>query len=298
MSGGQSAGARVVFTRGSVRLDPPLAVPEGAVAAQVSVISPGTELRHLAATRTGPDHPAGYMTVSHTITSEGECLLAPVPHGAPVARTDARALRIPAATAVEVVAVARFQLMAALGLAPVARMVTAAPSVCVVGAGPVALGCVLELHRLGVRDVRVITRHPRPAVEHVPGVTVGSETARGAASVVIDCTGQVDVALDAVAARGLLGLLGTPQEHTVLCAAPVHRRGLLVVGMHELAGHDQPTRQAMFRTVLASVETDLDRDLVHSWCRRDPGSHAPSVYAELAGPHRPLAPVLLLEWTP
>lgn len=55
MSGGHPAGARVVFTRGSVRLDPPVAVPEGAVAAQVSVISPGTELRRLAATRTGPE---------------------------------------------------------------------------------------------------------------------------------------------------------------------------------------------------------------------------------------------------
>ncbi|MGH3772342.1 MAG: hypothetical protein ACRDRW_13255 [Pseudonocardiaceae bacterium] len=286
-----------MFTRGSVRLDPPVAVLEGAVAAQVSVISPGTELRHLAATRTGPDHPAGYMTVSGAITPEGERLLAPVPHGAPVARADARALRVPAGIAVELVAVARFQLMAALGLAPIARMLDAAPSVCVVGAGPVALGCVLELHRLGVTGVRVITRHPLPAVEHLPGVTVVSETGRGAAGVVIDCTGRVDVALDAVAAGGLLGLLGTPQEHTVLCTAQVHRQGLVVVGMHELAGDDGPARQAMFRTVLESVVTDLDRDLVRSWCRRDPGSRAPSVYAELAGPHRPLEPVLLLEWT-
>ncbi|MGH3817356.1 MAG: hypothetical protein ACRDRE_06240 [Pseudonocardiaceae bacterium] len=297
MSGGHPAGARVVFTRGSVRLDPPVAVPEGAVAAQVSVISPGTELRHLAATSTGPDHPAGYMTVSHTIPPGGERLLAPVPHGAPVARTDAQALRVPAGIAVELVAVARFQLMAGLGLAPVARMLDTAPSVCVVGAGPVALGCVLELHRLGVTEVRVITRHPRPAVEQLPGVTIVPGTARGAAGVVIDCTGQVDVALNAVATGGLLGLLGTPREHTVLSAAQVHRRGLVVVGMHELASDDRPTRQAMFRAVLKSVEADLDRDLVRSWCRTDPGSRAPSVYAELAGPHRPLAPVLLLEWT-
>ncbi|MGH3826574.1 MAG: hypothetical protein ACRDQX_05275, partial [Pseudonocardiaceae bacterium] len=248
VSGGHPVGARVVFTRGSVRLDPPVTVPEGAVAARVSVISPGTELRHLAATRTGPDHPAGYMTVSRPITPEGERLLAPVPHGAPVAITDARALRVPPGIAVEVVAVARFQLMAALGLAPVAAMLDAAPSVCVVGAGPVALGCVLELHRLGVTDVRVSTRHPRPAVEYLPGVTVVSEAAGGGAGVVIDCTGRVDVALDAVAAGGLLGLLGTPREHTVLSGVQVHRRGLVVVGMHELAGGDRSARQSMFWT--------------------------------------------------
>ncbi|MGH3842076.1 MAG: hypothetical protein ACRDS0_11620 [Pseudonocardiaceae bacterium] len=288
----------MVFTRGSVRLDPPVAVPDDAVAAQVSVISPGTELRHLAATCTGPDHAAGYMTVSRAVTPDGERLLAPVPHGAPVALADSRALRVPAGIAVELVAVARFQLMAALGLAPVARMVDAAPSVCVVGGGPVGLGCVLELRRLGVTDVRVITRHPQPAVKRLPGVTVVSETARDIADVAIDCTGRVDVALDAVAAGGLLGMLGTPQDHTMLSAAQCHRRGLVVVGMHELAGYDGPVYQAMFRVVLESVVAGLDRDLVQSWCRRDAGSRAPSVYAELAGPHRPITPLLLLEWTP
>lgn len=39
-------------------------------------------------------------------------------------------MRVPAGIAVELVAVARFQLMAALGLAPVSRMLDAAPSVC------------------------------------------------------------------------------------------------------------------------------------------------------------------------
>jgi hypothetical protein len=65
-------------------------------------------------------------------------LLAPVPHGAPVRRTDSRALRVPSGIGLELVALARFQLMAALGLARVVHAVSVARAVCVVGGGPVA----------------------------------------------------------------------------------------------------------------------------------------------------------------
>jgi hypothetical protein len=138
MTGGQELGARVVFSHGAVKVGPAVAVPDGALAAQLSVISPGTELRRLAATCTGPDHPAGYMTLTRPAAPGGECLLAPVPHGAPVRRTDSRALRVPSGIGLELVALARFQLMAALGLARVVHAVSVARAVCVVGGGPVA----------------------------------------------------------------------------------------------------------------------------------------------------------------
>lgn len=297
MTGGQEPGARVMFSRGAVRVDPAIAVPNGAVAAYLSVISPGTELRRLAATRTGPDHPAGYMTVTGPAVPGGECLLAPVPHGAPVRRTDSRALSIPSAIGLELVALARFQLIAALGLARVVHAVSAAQTVSVVGGGPVALGCVLELHRLGVAEVHVVTRHPRSAVVDLPGISVSPAAGKGTTDVVIDCTGRVDTALDLVATGGLLGLLGTPDPATVLLADQVHRRGLSTVGMHELAGYHSPRYRDLFNTVLAWAASHLDGDMVQSWCRRIPGNRADEVYAELTGPHRPDEPLLLLDWT-
>jgi hypothetical protein len=56
------------------------------------------------------------MTLTRQVNGSG-ALLAPVPHGAATCPDDTRALRVPAGAAVEHVAVARFQLMAALGLA-------------------------------------------------------------------------------------------------------------------------------------------------------------------------------------
>lgn len=297
MTAGQGPGARVVFSHGAVRVDPAMAVPDGELAAHLSVISPGTELRRLAATRGGPDHPAGYMTLTAPAGPGGECLLAPVPHGAPVRRTDSRALRIPFGIGLELVALARFQLMAALGLARVSHAVRGARTVCVAGGGPVALGCVLELHRLGVAEVLVVTRHPRPAVLDLPGVSVSPTGASQTADVVIDCTGRVDTALNLVATGGLLGLLGTPDPATVLLADQLHRRGLSMVGMHELAGYHPPSYQDLFTTVLTWDASHLNGDTVRSWCRRIPGDQADTVYAELTGPHRPDEPLLLLDWT-
>ncbi|HEY6425211.1 MAG TPA: hypothetical protein VIY28_18610 [Pseudonocardiaceae bacterium] len=297
MTGAREPGARVMFSHGKVRVDPAIAVPGGALAAHLSVISPGTELRRLAATRTGPDHPAGYMTVTRPAVAGGDCLLAPVPHGASVRRTDSRALRIPSGIGLELVALARFQLIAALGLARVIHTVNTARTGCVVGGGPVALGCVLEFHRLGVAEVQVVTRHPRPAVVDLPGVSVSPAATGETADVVIDCTGRADTALDLVASGGLLGLLGTPDPGTVLPADQLHRRGLSTVGMHELAGYHPPSYRALFTTVLAWAASHLDSDMVQSWCRRVPGHRADEVYAQLSGPHRPDEPLLLLDWT-
>lgn len=297
MTAGQQPGARVMFRHGAVRVDPAGAVPDGALAAHLSVISPGSELRRLAATRSGPDHPAGYMTLTGPADPGGERLLAPVPHGAPVRRTDSRALRIPFGIGPELVAVARFQLIAAVGLARVSHAVRGAQTVCVAGGGPVALGCVLELHRLGVAEVLVVTRHPRPAVANLPGVRVSPAGASHTADVVIDCTGRVDTALELVATGGVLGALGTPDPAAVLLADQVHRRGLSTVGMHELAGYHPPSYRDLFSTVLVWEASHLDGDMVRSWCRRIPGDQAAEVYAELAGPHRPDEPLLLLDWT-
>lgn len=297
MTAGQEPGARVMFRHGAVRVDPAITVPDGAVAAHLSVISPGTELRRLAATRSGPDHPAGYMTLTVPTGPGGERLLAPVPHGAPVRLTDSRALRIPRRIGLELVAVARFQLIAAVGLARVSHAVRGAQTVCVAGGGPVALGCVLELHRLGVAEVLVVTRHPRPAMGDLPGVRVSPAGASHTADVVIDCTGRLDTALELVAPGGVLGALGTPEPTAVLLADQVHRRGLSTVGMHELAGYHPPSYRDLLSTVLAWDASHLKRDMVHSWCRRIPGAQAAEVYAELAGPHRPDEPLLLLDWT-
>jgi hypothetical protein len=286
-------GARVVFTAGIARLAPALSAPGGWEAALASVVSPGTELRQLAATASGPGRAAGYMTLAR----QGDRLqLAPVPHGAPVPPGTPRSLAVPEGTPAERVAVARFQLMAALGLAAHVPAIHAASRVLVTGSGPVATGCALELRRLGARQVTIATRHPSPAAASIPGTEVTSPPGP-ACPVVIECTGNAAAGLEATSPGGLLGLLGTPSAGEALPAAAVHRAGVTVAGMHELAGHDAARYQDTYTTVLEWVTLAVTGRQARSWCRRVPGEDAPGLYARLQGPDRPPEPFLILDWS-
>jgi hypothetical protein len=286
-------GARVVFTAGTARFAPALPAPDGWEPALASVVSPGTELRQLAATAAGPGRAAGYMTLAR----RGDGLqLAPVPHGASVPPGVPRSLAIPAGTPAERVAIARFQLMAALGLAGHVPAIRAADRVLVTGSGPVASGCALELRRLGARQVTVATRHPGPAAAGIPGTEVTSPPGP-ACAVVIECTGHAATGLEATSPGGFLGLLGTPCDSEGLPAAAVHRAGVTVAGMHELAGYDAVRYQDTFTTVLEWATLVLGGRQARSWCRRVPGEDAPGLYARLQGPGRPPEPFLILDWS-
>lgn len=96
---------------------------------------------------------------------------------------------------------------------------------------------------------------------------------------------------------GILGLLGTPEDDSVLPAARMHRGGVTVVGMHELAGYEQAAYQATFLTVLADVTTGTGTGQLRSWFRVIPPDQAPRLYGELRGPRRPAEPFLLLDWS-
>jgi hypothetical protein len=282
-----------MFTAGTTRLAPALPTPDGWEPALASVVSPGTELRQLAATASGPGRAAGYMTLAR----QGDGLqLAPVPHGAPVPPGTPRSLAVPAGTPAERAAIARFQLMAALGLAPHVPAIQAADRVLITGSGPVATGCALELRRLGARQVTIVTRHPSPAAAGIPGTSVTSPPGP-ACAVVIECTGRAAAGLEATSPDGFLGLLGTPRESEALPAAAVHRAGVTVTGMHELADHDAARYQDTFTTVLEWVTLTVGARQARSWCRRVPGADAPGLYARLHGPDRPPEPFLILDWS-
>ncbi|MFY1633564.1 hypothetical protein ACN27F_09820 [Solwaraspora sp. WMMB335] len=289
-------GARIIFRRGTATVVPRVPARQGWLAARYSVVSPGTELRHLLATADEDDHAAGYMTVTDSL--DGGQLLTPVPHGADAQPDDHRALPIPPGTRPEHVAVARFQLIAALGLRRWMSDNRVSEPVVVIGGGPVALGCVLELKRRGVAQVVAVTRHPRPAAAVIPDVTMLTEPPGVATQTfVIDCTGRPTRALAMVTPGGLLGLLGTPGDAADLSSAAVHRQGVAVVGMHELAGHSDQARRSAFETVLGWVGDTVDIDAVPRWFARFPGERAGPFYAALAGNRRGTAPFVILEWS-
>ncbi|RFS40942.1 hypothetical protein D0Q02_30200 [Micromonospora craniellae] len=130
----------------------------------------------------------------------------------------------------------------------------------------------------------------------LPQVTVVSQPPNGTFQLVIDCTGRSAQALDVVAPGGSVGLLGTPRDETSLPSAVFHRRGVAIVGMHELAGHPDELRQEMFRTVLRWVARTVDIDGMPGWFDTIPGDRTGPFYAALTSRQRPTPPFVILEW--
>ncbi|GAA3118851.1 hypothetical protein GCM10010466_07180 [Planomonospora alba] len=286
-------GARIRLVAGRARLLPAVPVPDSLTPARFSVLSPGTERRHLAATVRGPARDSGYMTVGG---EQGRgWLLAPVPHGAPFDPRLEGTVTAPPGTPLHVAAVARFQLMAALGLARLPDDVDLEDAV-VAGSGPVALGCVLELRRRGVRRVRVLTSRRNAPIGRAPGTECVDEVRAAGAGLVVDAAGRPERAAGLVRRGGVLGLLGTPEECGTLPALELHRGGCTVVGMHELAAFDPGRYRAAYAETAAWLNAWLDAELTASWCRTVPGDLAPRVFESLGRPGRPDEPIVVFSW--
>lgn len=289
------SGARVRFEEGQARLLPEGRPPDGFVAGRFSVLSPGTEHRHLVGTTSGPARKAGYMSLGQDVF--GGWVLAPVPHGAAFDPGHPGAVTAPPGMPVELVALARFQQIAVLGLdrLPVGVDVDGAV---VLGSGPVALGSVLELHRRGATGIRVLTSRPAAPIGRAPNVRLTAEPEKASAGVVIDAVGAPTRAASLVGQDGILGLLGTPEEIATVSALALHRGGWTVVGMHELAELPPGRYQAAYATASAWLAEQVDARLAASWCRRIPGERAPRVFETLGQSGRPQEPVVVFEWTP
>ncbi|MEJ8654780.1 hypothetical protein WKI65_43780 [Streptomyces sp. MS1.AVA.3] len=283
------AGARVRVGGGRSALLPAAAPGPGMVAGQFSVVSPGTERRHLA----GTHRDGGYMTLGRT-DEAADWVLAPVPHGAAFDPACPGAVTAPPELPPRLVALARFQQMACLGLDRVPAADLNAPVV--VGSGSVALGCVLELQRRGVTSIRVVTSRRHAPISRAPGVTCVPTDAVERGQLVIDAAGVPQRAADLTAPGGVLGLLGTPLDGDAVPALQAHRGGWTVVGMHELAPADPGAYQAAYTTVAAWLAEHLDPALAATWCRTMPGDRAPELLALLNAPSRPAEPLLLLDW--
>ncbi|MER6913907.1 hypothetical protein ABT354_19730 [Streptomyces sp. NPDC000594] len=290
------SGARVHLAHGRAHLRPRFAerLPDGWARGEFSVLSPGTERRHLA----GPGRDAGYMNAGRAPGDGGGpevWVLGPVPHGTVFDPAAPGVLTAPGTVPVTALGVARFQHIARLGLDRLPPAADLDLSV-VIGSGPVALGCVLELHRRGADRITVVTGRRYPPIGRAPYVTLTEPEAARPAGLVIDTTGDVHRAVALTAPGGVLGLLGTPGPDAVLPARDVHRSGVTVVGMHELVPVPPGAYEAAFTGCAEWISAMVDPGLLAAWCRIVPGEKAPEVYALLNAPGRPADPVILFDW--
>jgi hypothetical protein len=244
----------------------------------------------------GPNRPAGYMNIARRPGSD-EIMLAPEPHGAWMPLDHPRALRAPAGTELPVAAVARFQLIAAVGMSHTAFIPS--EGALVAGSGPVALGCCLELMRRGTTDITLLTSRDDVPFARDLDIRLTQSAPEGSAACVIDTTGNIEPSLSAAAAGGVIGLLGTPESHCAVSALLLHRRGVAAIGMHELSNCNHAAYQNLYTAVLAWLATSVGGHLPARWCSRLRANQILDHYRRLAtgGNGRDKQPVTIVEWS-
>lgn len=283
-------GARIRFINGRAILGQRMPTPPGWLAPLASAVSPGTELRHLEATRYGTPRFAGYMTIAQRA---GELVLAAAPHGAAIPEANAGLLVVSVNLGVERLTAARFALIASAGL-DLLPSGALSGEILLVGSGPVALGCALELYRRGANQIRVLTHRSASAIAQVPGVEIVQRAQP--AWCVIDAAGRLNDAISATCDGGVLGLLATPSPSATVSALAAHRSGLSVVGMHELVGYDHQIYNQRLTAIATWLADAIPSEHLRSWCRRVPEDQAVQLYDLLPGPARPAEPFLILDW--
>ena len=252
----QYGGCYLMFDRGKVRLRTSIEnenIPETWLRSQYSIVSPGTELWHLSQTSIfGEVRPAGYMTVGRS--ESGEFLLAPAPHGATFAKSSNGILK--AGVDFELMAVARFQLIMAIAILRNRTIFQDRAEIVVVGSGPVAMGAVLELLRLSFSKIVVVTfrsNFVKNLFKAFPAVVVQSPDRVTFGKYAIECTGRFERITNCISRleeEGILGLLGSPRSVFKLDLYKIHRKGIRLVGLHELVAFNPVERQHLYQEIL------------------------------------------------
>ncbi len=276
-------GTFLVAQAGNVRLHRSDLIPaENVVDCEFSVVSPGTELWQMSSSGgCGAWIPLGYMSVGRSAL--GEALLAPAPHGANFTQNAGGILK--GGTAREQIAFARFQLIAAAGFAA-HNAIDPTLRTNVVGSGPVAMGAVFELLRLGCRELSLVSARAEmiaPLFSVMPTVRVVSPEAAENAPQVIECTGSpqgFSRAVELCSHLGTLGLLGSLRSCN-LCLYPAHRQGLRILGMHELLLVDE-ARQRLYTQILDFVAESATLLRLSSWVKTWPSVSATMVHERLS----------------
>jgi threonine dehydrogenase-like Zn-dependent dehydrogenase len=247
-----------------------------------SIISPGTERRQILEKGVGSG--LGYMNLVGAPATGFKII--PVPHGSDARVEAGESLEIPRPVQAHIAVAARFALMFAASISKQAGAIWGgAADVTIVGAGPVAFGAALELRRRGVNSVEVLARSG--AAWELDGVDF-KRSIDGTRDVIVDATGDPSWALAHVSNGGVVALLGTPD---VRAAATIglldtHRRGVGVLGLHELALWNRMRYQSLyldlvrwigdnFTSAIHANYSEISPDEYASWIRRPAHSRCP-----------------------
>lgn len=255
-----------------------------------SFISFGTEQWQLQQQRT---FHAGYMSVGY----DGKYLISPTPHGAYFNKNSIDNLIVNQLTDIKEIALARYQLMTAFSLSNSLINDRNFNEVSIIGSGAVAIGAALEFLRRNYK-VKILTKRVKVVADMLVGsdIRVLEMQGNNLDNLIVDCVGTEDsmtFILEFAKANAVVGILGSPRVSFPIDLYLVHKKGLCLVGLHELNNFSSKSRQRLFDELCEWLGASVH--ISESWFELiDATTFGSSMLAMKTV--RPTAPFLILKW--
>lgn len=202
----------------------------------------------------------GYMSVTEAC-ADGNRYICPLPHFVQeISKMDSNYLKISNNLSIKLIALARFQLIAALGISYVD--INTFDNICVVGAGAIGVTAYLELVRFNKENISILTRREFNENYLIESGFKISSHQMSQYDCIIECTGEGKVLselIEHVKFHTTILLMGTPRNEHFINGLSVQRKNLTIIGCHELNGIGIETRQNTLNDIVKWYELDANK---------------------------------------
>lgn len=226
-----------------------------------SFLSCGTELWQFQQ-KTSVFH-AGYMSIGYS----DKFIISPTPHGASFKISNPENLFVNTTLDIREVCISRFQLIGAYSLSNSILVNQTYDEVTIIGSGAIAFGTALEFLRRNYK-VKILTKN-RNRVQSLfadLNIEVCELKTTELSRLIIDCTGtqeSLNFIIKHTKPNTLIGILGSPRTIFHIDLYAIHRKGLCIIGLHELNNSSGETRQNTFNEICLWVKSSVN--VSNSW---------------------------------
>ncbi len=198
---------------------------------------------------------AGYMSIGY----DDKFIISATPHGAFFKKTNPENLIVNASLDIKEVCVSRFQLIAAYSLSNTILKNQTNDEVTIIGSGAVAIGAALEFIRRNYK-VKILTKGYNRVQSLLAdlNIQVCEWKENKLSRLIIDCTGtqeSLNFIVKYSKPNTFIGILGSPRAKFQIDLYAIHRKGICIIGLHELNDFSVEIRQNTFDEICLWVKS-------------------------------------------
>lgn len=226
-----------------------------------SILSYGTE--HWQLQQKNNTFHAGYTSIGY----DSKFIISPTPHGAFFKITNPENLIVNTSLDIKEVCISRFQLIAAYSLSNSILNNQLHDEVTIIGSGAVAIGTALEFLRRNYK-VKILTNSYDRVHTILTdlNIQVFEWKENELSGLIIDCIGtneSINFIVKFSTPKTIVGVLGSPRTTFQIDLYAIHRKGLCIIGLHELNDFSGEIRQYLFDEICLWIKSCIH--VSNSW---------------------------------